>query len=699
MLNRWNESEAAGYREQYARDWGVDLALCIYATRLLGGESSLVLHGGGNASVKSTHRDIFGRCVPALYVKASGYDMARIEPSGFPALDLEALRSLRSVTGLGDRALRNQLRSRLFDLESATPSVETMVHALLPAKYIVHTHSDAILALTNQPNGEQLVREVYDDQMLVLPYTRPGFDLAKAVAELYETEPATNVMIWMQHGVITWGETACGAYSAMIDVVTGAEEYLDRRSGPRVCMFAPEAREERGRRVVPIVRGVLARKFGGSELETRGVMVQSLTGPGLSDLLESARGRHLCVSPPLTADHLVRTKPLPLWLDSPAYDDENRLRTQVSEALDAYAGDYRDYVARCSAADGQPVRAYDPWPRIVLLPGLGALCAGTDLESARITRDIAAATLATKARIARFGSYQAPVESDLFHMEYDAFQRAKIEGMPRLPLTGRIALVTGAAGAIGMGICEGLLSQGCAVALADLPSERLDDACEELRLQFGGLVMPVPLDVTEPAQVAGGFEATVAAWGGVDIVIINAGVALVAELTALAPEQFRSLERVNVEGTLNLISEAGRLFRRQACGGDIVLISTKNVFAPGAKFGAYSATKAAAHQLARIASLEMAEIGVRVNMVAPDAVFSHGSRRSGLWAAVGPDRMRARGLDERGLEEYYRSRNLLKARVTATHVANAVLYFVTRQTPTTGATIPVDGGLPEATPR
>jgi len=188
-------------------------------------------------------------------------------------------------------------------------------------------------------------------------------------------------------------------------------------------------------------------------------------------------------------------------------------------------------------------------------------------------------------------------------------------------------------------------------------------------------------------------------WGGIDLVIINAGVALVSSLARMSLEAFRRLERVNTEGTLLILSEAAHHFELQATGGDIVLISTKNVFAPGAQFGAYSATKAAAHQLARIASLELAGIGVRVNMVSPDAVFSHGTRRSGLWAEVGPDRMRARGLDEAGLEEYYRSRNLLKAKVTARHVAKAVLFFASRQTPTTGATLPVDGGLPDATPR
>ena len=396
----------------------------------------------------------------------------------------------------------------------------------------------------------------------------------------------------------------------------------------------------------------------------------------------------------------MRTKPLPLWIGAPAYDDEVRLRSQVSDAIDTYAASYRAYVERHATTNGDTAcSSYDPWPRVILMPGLGALCAGMDMNAAGIVRDITAATLSTKARIARFGSYESLNEADLFHMEYDTFQRAKIEALPRLPLTGRVALVTGAAGAIGMGVCEGLLAKGCAVALADLAGDRLDSVRDELRQRFGDLVMAVPFDVTEPDQVARGFGDVIVAWGGVDIVIINAGIALVSELTALTLEQFRALERVNVEGTLNLLSEAGRQFRRQGCGGDIILISTKNVFAPGAKFGAYSATKAAAHQLARIASLELAEIGVRVNMIAPDAVFAHGERRSGLWAAVGPDRARARGLDEHGLEEYYRNRNLLKARITAAHVGNAVLYFATRQTPTTGATIPVDGGLPEATPR
>ena len=266
-------------------------------------------------------------------------------------------------------------------------------------------------------------------------------------------------------------------------------------------------------------------------------------------------------------------------------------------------------------------------------------------------------------------------------------------------LGGRAAFVTGAAGAIGAGICRGLLDSNCKVAITDLPGERLDDLVAELKATFSDAVIGVPMDVTDPESVSAAVARIASIWGGIDIAVLNAGVAHVSSLREMDINAFQRLEKINVEGTLLVLREMAGFFEKQGTGGDIVLISTKNVFAPGATFGAYSATKAASHQLARIASLELAPIGVRVNMVAPDAVFSYGARKSGLWQEVGPGRMKARGLDEKGLEEYYRSRNLLKAKVTAEHVANAVLFFVSHQTPTTGATIPVDGGLPDAVPR
>jgi len=267
------------------------------------------------------------------------------------------------------------------------------------------------------------------------------------------------------------------------------------------------------------------------------------------------------------------------------------------------------------------------------------------------------------------------------------------------PLRNKIALVTGAAGAIGYGVCRALLENGAFLAATDLPGEKFDRFVDDLKQIAPDRVLGVPLDVTDEGSTSAAFREVVLTWGGIDIVVINAGIAMVAHLKEMDVDAFRKLEKVNVEGTLLTLQESIRYLIPQGTGGDIVVMSTKNVPCPGAGFGAYSATKAACHQLGRIASLELAQYGVRVNMIAPDAVFSEGKYKSGLWSEVGPDRMKARGLDEKGLHEYYRSRNLLKARVTGRHVANAVLFFVTRQTPTTGATIPVDGGLPDATPR
>ena len=268
-----------------------------------------------------------------------------------------------------------------------------------------------------------------------------------------------------------------------------------------------------------------------------------------------------------------------------------------------------------------------------------------------------------------------------------------------LPLRNKVALVTGAAGAIGYGICCGLLEKGCHLAATDLPGKKLDSFTADLKQTAGDRVIGIPIDVTDEESVVRGFESVSLTWGGLDIVVVNAGIPLVSFLKDIDLDDFRRLEKVNIEGTFLTLREIARHFILQGTGGDVIIVSTKNVPSPGAGFGAYSATKAASHQLGRIASLELAQYGVRVNMVAPDGVFSEGKYKSGLWAAVGPDRMRARGLDEKGLQEYYQNRNLLKAKITGRHVSNAVLFFATRQTPTTGATIPVDGGLPDATPR
>jgi rhamnose utilization protein RhaD (predicted bifunctional aldolase and dehydrogenase)/NAD(P)-dependent dehydrogenase (short-subunit alcohol dehydrogenase family) len=701
MLDRWSDQEARASVDRYAGRWGEDLALRTYSARLLGAEPSLVLHGGGNASVKAPYLDVFGHAVPALFVKASGRDMATIEPEGYPPLDLEYLRRLRGLPQLSDEEMVNELRTHLFRHDSPTPSIETLVHAFLPARFVDHSHADAILALTNQLGGEDLIREALGDDVIVVEYVKPGFRLAARAAAALDAEPGKRAMVWTHHGLVTWGESARESYAAMIELATRAESFATRKARRSFHVLSTTAAETALARlpgVAPIVRGLLAGPSTEDDASRVRVIVQPLVTAEVLDLLGSEGARDLLVTPPLTSDHLIRTRAMPAWVAEPAYDDPARLKDQLAAAVGTYAEQYRAYLDRHAATMPAGLERFDPRPRVILMPGLGALCAGRDVQASTIARDITAHTLAVKASIGRMGTYRGLAEEHLVAMEYQVQQHAKLSA-PRLPLDGRVALVTGAAGAIGSGMSLALLEQGCHVAVTDLPGPALDALVGELRTMFGARVTGVPLDVTGLASVRNGFETLCRTWGGVDLLIVNAGIALVSSLSDMALDAFRKLERVNVEGTLLLLAEAARQFRLQGSGGDVVLISTKNVFAPGAKFGAYSATKAAAHQLARIASLEMADLDVRVNMVSPDAVFGQGDRKSGLWREVGPDRMRARGLDEAGLEDYYRNRNLLKARVTAQHVANAVLFFATRQTPTTGATIPVDGGLPDATPR
>jgi rhamnose utilization protein RhaD (predicted bifunctional aldolase and dehydrogenase)/NAD(P)-dependent dehydrogenase (short-subunit alcohol dehydrogenase family) len=702
MQDRWSDGEACRFVAEYAPQFGEDLALRTYSSRLLGAEERLVLHGGGNTSVKSHATSVWGEQIPALYVKASGYNLADILPEGHSGVDLEFLKRLRVLQDLSDAMMADQFRAHLFNPRAATPSLETLAHAFLPHKFIDHTHADAILALTNQTEGEKHTREALGDSVLILNYVKPGYRLAKATAEAYESQPASEAMVWARHGLVTWGATARESYQMTIKLVTRTEQYLAQRATRPLVVQASTPRsvaEDRLAAVAPLVRGLLAVPSGDPDRPWRRVVLQSLVDRATLDFVDSDRGKQIALTPPLTSDHLIRTKALPLWLNSPAYADPAKLRQQLSTALQDYATAYKTYAERFSARMPSEITAFDPNPRVLLLPGLGAVCSGKDVHAAKVACDITAHTLAAKGQVAAMGTYVGLSESDLFEMEYQLFQHAKLGKDSELPLAREVAVITGAAGAIGSAIAETLLENGCHVAVTDLAGPSLQELAAELRRGFGDRVLGIPLDVTDAASVARGFQGIIKMWGGIDVVVINAGKALVSSLEDMKLEGFRQLEQVNTEGALLMLLEAGRHFRCQGTGGDIVLVSTKNVFAPGGSFGAYSATKAAAHQLARIASLEMAEIGVRVNMVSPDAVFSHRTRKSGLWAEVGPDRMRARGLDEKGLEDYYRQRNLLKARVTAEHVARAVLFFTTRQTPTTGATLPVDGGLPEATPR
>ncbi|MBF0567529.1 MAG: bifunctional aldolase/short-chain dehydrogenase [Nitrospirae bacterium] len=703
MINRWSDADAEEFAADYDGKCGRALALRAYSARLLGADRRLVLHGGGNTSVKDKHRNILGEAIEAVFVKASGADIAEIGPEGHVGLDLNYLREFAAIEAMSDEAMINEFRTHMFSSNAPTPSVETLLHVFLPFKYIDHTHADAILTLANQADSEKLIKEALGPDVLTVEYQTPGFKLAKAVLAAFNKRRHCKAIVLLHHGIVTWGDTARDSYGLMIELVTAAEQFIKKHTAiqpKRHVSTSPDEARRRYIKIAPILRGLLAGASGSEDSPFNRVIIKPLIDSDTLDYTDCGIGRETALTPPVTSDYLIRTKAYPLWIDALNYDDMDVLRAQLSSAIGDYKMRYEEYLTTHAQKMGGEISRFDSIPRVLYIEGIGVVCSGRDIESATIAADITSQSIEIKSAIAAMGrDYEGISEEDIFAMEYRTYQHAKLGVSDEPPLARETAIITGAAGAIGSAIARELLLNGCHVAVTDLPGQRLDSLYEELHIQFGLRVMAVPMDVTDPVSVSGACGKVVERWGGLDIVIVNAGIAMVASLSEMSIEAFRKLERVNIDGTLIVIAEAARHFAFQRTGGDIILISTKNVFSPSANFGAYSVTKAAAHQVARIASLELAGIGVRVNMVAPDGVFSDGARRSGLWEEIGPDRMRARGLDEKGLEDYYKGRNLLKSRVTASHVARAVLFFAARQTPTTGATIPVDGGLPDAVPR
>ncbi len=701
-MQRWSKKELEKYMARYAPEYGEAVAVRIYSSQLLGRDPELVLHGGGNTSVKAPFVTLTGEVIPAVFVKGSGRNMATAGGEDFVPLDRARLLSLRALSKLDDTEMFDELQLAKLRVLSFNPSIEALAHAWIEKAYVDHTHANAILALTNQDEGEQRVWEALGGEVLIRPYLHPGFSLSVDIAQALEANPEVRGIVLMHHGLFTFDDDPRLSYETHLELVDRARQYLRKQASQAFFVLDGSGEGESSPvfpEIVPFIRGVLAEKTKNPDRPYNPVILKVDRDKEILKILSHPQVEGILDGPVLTADFLVRTKPWLAWVSSPDLKDPDHLREQIQATVEAFEKRYIAYYHRGIQRTGRSFPMFNPRPRVLAIPGLGVFCSGQTPHEAAVTADLTRATLRVKADIVAMGGrYKGIDENKLFEMEYWDPQLEKLSP-PDGALPGRVALVTGAAGAIGSAICRRLLEEGCCVVGTDLPGERLESLARELTENFGDRFLGYAMDVTDEASVQEAFDAVGAHFGGIDILVPNAGIAFVKPLDALALEDFRRVYRVNVEGVLLVLKWGMRLMKNQGIGGDIIFISTKNVPSPGASFGAYSATKAAAHQLARVASLEGAPFDIRVNNLAPDAVFKGGARKSGLWEVCGPERMKARGLDEKGLEEYYRNRNLLKAQVRAEHVANGVIFFATRQTPTTGATLPIDGGLPDATPR
>jgi rhamnose utilization protein RhaD (predicted bifunctional aldolase and dehydrogenase)/NAD(P)-dependent dehydrogenase (short-subunit alcohol dehydrogenase family) len=679
MKSAWSDSAAQTAVERYAPG-GIapDLALRVYTTRLLGQDPKLVLHGGGNTSVKTRVTDLNGDEIDVLCVKGSGWDMGTIEPPGLPAVRLEPLRKLRARDALSDEDMVRLQRANLIDPASPNPSVETLLHAFLPHKFVDHTHSTAVLSLTDQPDGEAICQDVYGTRMGYVPYIMPGFTLAKAAAQAYEADPGVEGLILHKHGIFTFGADAREAYERMIAMVTRAEEWLQRG---RKAVFATARLPQRAAtqaEVAPIIRGACSLKDETIEGAWKRFILDFRATPAALNFVNGAELERYSQAGVVTPDHTIRTKNWPLIVAPPEDGKLGDFKEAVRSAVENFIGKYRAYFALNNARCGGTKKSLDPMPRVVLVPGLGLFGLGRSKKDARVAADLAEAAIETITDAEATGRYQALDDASLFDMEYWSLEQAKLGAAAEKPFAGQIVAVTGAGGTIGATTAKAFAAAGAEVALLDI-----DGAAAQVKAKaIGGTAIGIACDVTDPASVRAAFTKIVETFGGVDIVVSNAGAAWQGKIGEVDEQVLRDSFELNFYGHQRVAQAAVKTMLAQGTGGCLLFNVSKQAVNPGPNFGPYGLPKAATLLLVRQYALDYGADGIRANAVNADRI------RSGLLTdSFIAERSKARGVSERE----YMSGNLLGREVTAEDVAQA---FVAQALAlkTTADVTTVDGG-------
>ena len=679
MKSGWVDSEARAAIDRYAAHGiGRDLATRVYTTRLLGRDPRLVLHGGGNTSVKTTMPDLLGDEVAVLCVKGSGADMAAIEPAGLPAVRLDRLRRLRARTELSDEDMVRVQRENLLEPAAPNPSVETLLHAFLPHRFVDHTHANAILSLVDQPDGEAICAELYDGRMSVVPYVMPGFALAKMAADVYDAKPDAEGLILHKHGIFTFGDGAREAYERMIALVTLAEERLQRnRKAVFVTAQLPQAVAP-VTAVAPILRGACSRKDANIEGAWRRLILDFRTGPEIVNFVGGADLARYGQAGVVTPDHTIRTKNWPLVVAAPEDGKTDDFKRAARAAVTAFVERYDSYFARQNARVGGIKKALDPLPRVALVPGLGLFGLGRSKKDARIAADLAQCAIEVITDAEAIGRFELISEAEMFDMEYWSLEQAKLSAAAEKPLAGQIAVITGAGGTIGAATAKAFAAAGAEVALLDLDERAAQAAAKAL----GGAALAVRCDVTDAASVSAAFDRVVEAFGGVDIVVSNAGAAWQGRIGEVPEHVLRQSFELNFYGHQRVAQAAVKIMLAQDTGGCLLFNVSKQAVNPGPNFGPYGLPKAATLFLVRQYAVDYGADGIRANAVNADRI------RSGLLTGdFIAARAKARGVSEKD----YLSGNLLGREVTAEDVAQAFLHQAL-ELKTTGDVTTVDGG-------
>jgi rhamnulose-1-phosphate aldolase/alcohol dehydrogenase len=683
--NLWDKSEA----EKLIR--GLDEL--VYRSNLLGSDRSVANWGGGNTSMKTVEKDFRGREIEVLWVKGSGSDLGTMKAKNFTGLRLDDIRPLIERESMPDEEMVDYLSHCMIDSKHPRPSIETLLHAFLPFKHVDHTHPDAIISICCADNGKQIAEEIFGDRFVWVPYVRPGFTLSKMIAEGVRNNPSAELVLMEKHGLVTWGETSEECYEKTISIIQEAENFIESKinvktlfGGEKYHSLTISERREILVKIMPIVRGAVS--------EEKKMIVTFDDSDDVLKFVNSVNAFKLSQVGAACPDHLVHTKRVPLYVEwDPQTKDANLLIEKLKDGISTYKKEYKQYFER-NKNDGDQIS--DCAPRVILIPGIGMLNTGKTWFMSKVSAQLYHRAIAVMRGATTLGNFVSLNEKESYDVEYWPLELYKLTLAPAdAEFSRKVGFVTGGAGGIGSATCKRLAAEGAHVVIADLNLEGAEKIAREMNETFGeGRAIAVQMDVTKEEQVQAAFNEAILTYGGVDIVVNNAGLATSSPFDETTLKEWELNMNVLGTGYFLVAREAFKLMKQQAIGGSMVFVGSKNSIYAGKNAVAYSTAKAAEVHMARCIAAEGGQYGIRVNTVLPDAVLQGSAIWNSNWRN---DRAAAYGIEPDQLEEYYRKRTTLLVNVYPQDIAEAIAFFASSKSEkTTGCMITVDGGVPAA---
>ncbi|PSL36272.1 rhamnulose-1-phosphate aldolase/alcohol dehydrogenase [Planomicrobium soli] len=685
VQNLWND--------ETAKTLTAGLSELVYRSNLIGADRAVCNWGGGNTSMKTTEKDFRGRDIEVMWVKGSGSDLATMGAKNFTGLNLEDIRPLIDREEMPDEEMVEYLSHCMIDSKHPRASIETLLHAFLPYKHVDHTHPDAIISLCCADNGKELAKEIFGDRFVWVPYVRPGFTLSKMIAEGVRNSPNADLVLMEKHGLVVWGDTAKESYEKTISVINEAESYINARveeekifGGKKYDSLSAEEQKNLLAKVMPIIRGSVS--------DEKNMLLTYDNAEDVLEFVNSQDAAELSQVGAACPDHLVHTKMTPLFIDwDPSSKDAEQLIEAVKTGIEKFKENYKAYFERNKNAGDI---MFESAPRVILIPGIGMVNSGKNTAMANVSGSLYHRAIAVMKGSTTLGEFVSLNENESYNIEYWPLELYKLSLAPaEAEFSRKVAFVTGGAGGIGSETCRQFVAQGAHVVLADLNLEGAEKVAAEINEQYGaGRALAVKMDVTSEEQVQAAFEATALAYGGVDIIVNNAGLATSSPFGETTLKEWDLNMNVLGKGYFLVAREAFNQMKEQSLGGSMVFIGSKNSVYAGKNAAAYSSVKALEAHLARCIAAEGGEFGIRVNSVLPDAVLQGSAIWGSRWRE---ERAAAYGIEPDQLDEHYRKRTTLLVNIYPKDIAESILFLSSSKAEkTTGCMITVDGGVPAA---